>query len=386
MSNFDEKLKKLKQEFPELTSDTVDLLIQQGTDISILDVREKDELNSGMIESAIHIPKSILELQVESELKDKEQEIVLVCGSGLRSLLAAESLMQLGYTNLKSLFGGMQSWKEQGKPTIRPQMLDAESRQRYARHLLIPEIGESGQLKLLNSKVLLVGAGGLGSPCALYLAAAGVGTLGIIDNDVVELSNLQRQIIHGESNLGQKKVKSAASRIADLNASVNVVTYDVMLDESNIDELFAEYDLIVDGCDNFNTRYLINDACVKHKKPNVHGAVYRFDGYVTVFDQRKDGPCYRCLYPSAPPPELAPSCMEAGVMGVLPGVIGMLQAVEAIKTLLDLGSQLNHKLLRYDALESEFFDLSVSRNHECEVCGDNAAPIKYQTQYSQCLA
>lgn len=377
MSFLDEKLSYLRTEFDELSpSQLDDILIKEK--IQVVDVREKDELDSGMIASARNIPKSLLELKVEAELTDKSCHIVLVCGSGVRSLLAAESLQQMGFTKLSSLKGGMQAWKDNGKETIRPKMLDAEGRQRYARHLLIPEIGERGQLTLLNSKVLLVGAGGLGSPAALYLAAAGVGTLGIIDNDVVEMSNLQRQVIHGESSLGVKKVESAATRIKDLNPNVNVVCHDAMLDHKNVDEIFSQYDLVVDGCDNFNTRYLINDACVKHRIPNVHGAVYRFDGYVTVFSATENAPCYRCLYPTPPPAELAPSCMEAGVMGVLPGVIGIIQAVEAVKVLLGIGNPLTHRLLRYDALEAEFTELNTEHDDACEVCGSHAQPIQYQ--------
>lgn len=384
MSYLDQKLIQLRADFSEVIAAQLHPRLGESG-LVIVDVREKEELDSGMIESAIHIPKSLLELKAENELRDKESEMILVCGSGVRSLLAAESLKQMGYANLKSLQGGMQSWKDQGMPVIRPKMLDAEGRQRYARHLLIPEIGETGQLQLLNSKVLLVGAGGLGSPVALYLAAAGVGTMGIIDNDVVEMSNLQRQIIHGESSLGHKKVESAAARIKDLNPNIKVETYNAMLDESNIDELFSQYDLVVDGCDNFNTRYLINDACIKHGIPNVHGAVYRFDGYVTVFSGREGQPCYRCLYPTPPPPELAPSCMEAGVMGVLPGVIGVLQAVEAIKVLLGLGAPLTDRMLRYDALGSEFAELETEHDPDCQVCGKNAGPIEYKPYDATCL-
>ncbi|GMM86513.1 molybdopterin-synthase adenylyltransferase MoeB [Pseudoalteromonas sp. MTN2-4] len=383
MGFLDQKVQQLKQEIIEISANELEAFTQANSSV-IVDVREKEELESGMIEHALHIPKSLLELKAETELTQLSQSIILVCGSGVRSLFAADSLRAMGYMNISSLKGGMQAWKDLGLPVSRPKMLDLESRQRYLRHTLIPEIGENGQLKLLDSRVLLVGAGGLGSPAALYLAAAGVGTLGIIDSDVVEVSNLQRQVIHGESYLGKKKVLSAASRISELNPQVNVVTYDAMLDEDNVDELFSQYDLVIDGCDNFNTRYLINDACVKHGIANVHGAVFRFDGYLTVFSGHQSAPCYRCIYPSPPPSELAPSCMEAGVMGVLPGVIGILQAVEAIKLLLNLGEPLTNRILRYDALDAEFTELEIEHDPNCPVCSVNADAIQYQNFDTSC--
>lgn len=384
MPNIEKKLDELRGKYNQIDPSVVSAeLAIDGT--VLIDVREKEELESGMVKGAIHIPKSMLELQIEDAVENKQANVLLICGSGVRSLLAAESMEQLGYQNLRSVAGGIQAWKDQGLSVVRPKILDSQSRQRYARHLLIPEIGEEGQLKLLNSKVLLVGAGGLGSPSALYLAAAGIGTIGIIDNDVVEISNLQRQVIHGESTVGQKKVESAAVRLKDINAGVNVITYDSMLDETNVDEIIAKYDVVVDGSDNFNTRYLINDACVKHKIPNVHGAVYRFEGYVTVFDKKSGGPCYRCLYPTPPPAALAPSCMEAGVLGVLPGVIGLLQAVEAIKIILGIGMPINNKLLRYDALESEFSELDIEPDRDCQVCGENADPITFKNYQAACV-
>lgn len=383
MFTFDARLAELKHHFSEISPAEANRRIHTGS-CHLVDVRERSELTSGIIAGSVHLPKSVIELKVEQALPDKTADILLICGSGVRSLLAAESLMKLGYQNLTSVSGGMQQWKDQGLPTITPRMLSNKDEQRYGRHLLIPEVGEKGQLKLLETRVLLVGAGGLGSPAALYLAAAGIGTLGIIDNDVVELSNLQRQIVHGESSLGMNKVDSARARLAEINSDIRITTYNESLTENNINELFSNYDIVVDGCDNFQTRYLINDACVKHRIPNVHGAVYRFDGYVTVFDSRQAGPCYRCLYPEPPPPELAPSCMEAGVLGVLPGIIGVLQAVETIKVALSLGEPLTHRILRYDALAAEFTELDTRRNSECSVCGDAVKDIQYQHYSQQC--
>lgn len=384
MSTFDALLDELRLDFDEISpADAYQQLLNKAA--VLVDVRERDELDSGIVDQAVHLPKSMLELRAETALADKKQPLLLMCGSGVRSLLAAKSLQQLGYTQLRSVSGGMQRWKDEGLPIAKTEMLTAESRKRYARHILIPEVGEEGQLKLLASRVLLIGAGGLGSPAALYLAAAGVGTLGIIDNDVVEVSNLQRQVLHGEKNIGEKKVISAAKRLKDLNPHINIETYDALLDQGNVDGIFAKYDAIVDGCDNFQTRYLINDACLKHRKPNIHGAVYRFEGYLTVFDSTvESAPCYRCLYKTPPPPDLAPSCMEAGVLGVLPGVIGMLQAVETIKLLLNIGEPLVGRLLRYDALEVEFSELTISKDIECDVCSKDAKKITYQQYETPC--
>jgi molybdopterin/thiamine biosynthesis adenylyltransferase/rhodanese-related sulfurtransferase len=341
----------------------------------LLDVRDPEEIKGGMPQQAEHLARGLLELNVHQLCADTTRPLAVICGSGLRSLFAAESLLNLGYTNVYSVKGGFKQWKESALPVRVPQQLNSRDRERYARHLLIPEIGETGQLRLLNSKVLLLGAGGLGSPAALYLAAAGVGTLGIVDPDVVESSNLQRQVIHGEDMLGKLKVDSAAVAIGRLNSATTVVRHPVLLDESNALALLEGYDLVVDGSDNFKTRYLVNDACVKLGIPNVHGAVYRFEGYVTTFAASADAPCYRCLYPELPPPEMAPSCAEAGVLGVVPGVIGLLQAVEVLKVLLGIGTNLSGRMLRVDALHNEFSVLSIDKAEGC-LCGQHRDQIE----------
>jgi molybdopterin/thiamine biosynthesis adenylyltransferase len=298
---------------------------------------------------------------------------MVMCASGVRSLLAADNLRELGYETVSSVTGGFNAWKKQGLPVDNPRMLTDAERERYGRHLTIPEVGEAGQVKLLESKVLMVGAGGLGSPAAFYLAAAGVGRLGIVDDDVVDRSNLQRQILHTDDRVGVPKVKSARQTIEALNAAIRVDEHHTRLTSDNVEQLFSGYDLIVDGADNFPTRYLVNDAGVKLGLPVVHGSVFRFEGQVSVFwPGRKGapGPCYRCLYPSPPPPELAPSCAEAGVLGVLPGVVGLLQAVETIKVLLGIGDPLVGRLLQYDALESRFTRLRLEPDPHCEYCAD----------------
>ena len=310
------------------------------------------------------------------------------CCSGVRSLFAAEELKWLGYSRIQSMAGGFARWKNEGLPFELPRHLDPHARERYARHLSMPEVGDDGQLKLLDSKVLLIGAGGLGSPAALYLAAAGVGKLGIVDHDVVDRSNLQRQILHAETRVGMAKTASARQALEALNPSVQVQGFETRLDSGNVEKIFSDFDLIIDGSDNFPTRYLVNDACVKLGKPNVHGSVYRFEGQVSVFWPRypkRRGPCYRCLYPEPPPPDMAPSCADAGVLGVLPGVIGLLEAVEAIKLLLDLGDPLVGRLLVYDALKARFTELALERDPGCRYCGEAAQPIEY-VDYEQFCA
>lgn len=331
----------------------------------LLDVRDAEEIKGGMPEQAEHLARGQLELNVHNLAGDLSRPIAVMCAGGLRSLFAAESLLNLGYTKVYSVKGGFKQWKESALPVRVPQQLSARDRERYSRHLLIPEVGEQGQLRLQNSRVLLLGAGGLGSPAALYLAAAGIGTLGIVDPDVVESSNLQRQVIHGEDQLGKLKVDSAAASIGRLNSAVTVIKHPVLLDETNALELLQGYDIVVDGSDNFKTRYLVNDACVKLGIPNVHGAVYRFEGYVATFSASDEAPCYRCLYPELPPPEMAPSCAEAGVLGVLPGVVGLLQAVEVIKLLLGVGSNLAGKMLRVNALTNAFSILDIDKAEGC---------------------
>jgi molybdopterin/thiamine biosynthesis adenylyltransferase/rhodanese-related sulfurtransferase len=338
----------------------------------LLDVREADEWESGRLPGAVHLPRGRLELRIESLVPDRGAKLIVYCEAGTRSLLAAEALGRLGYSDVSSLAGGVKRWKDEGLPLDETKGLGAEERRRYARHLAIPEVGEEGQRRLLESRVLLIGAGGLGSPAALYLAAAGVGTLGVVDHDLVDDSNLQRQVLHATSRLGRPKVDSARQALLDLNPGVEVRAFQERLSSDNVERILAEgWDLVLDGCDNFPTRYLVNDACVKHRLPNVHGSVFRFDGQVTVFWPGR-GPCYRCLYPQPPPPELAPNCAEAGVLGVLPGVIGLLEAVEALKILLDAGEPLTGRLLVYDALAASFTELKLRRDPDCTLCADGA--------------
>jgi molybdopterin/thiamine biosynthesis adenylyltransferase/rhodanese-related sulfurtransferase len=343
-------------------------------DSVFLDVREPDEYDQGAIPGAVHLPRGNLEFQVEGKIPDKQVPVVIYCAGGVRSAFAAQTMEQLGYSDVSSLIGGFNRWKEGGHPWETPRVLSHEQRNRYQRHLLLPEVGESGQLKLLDSKVLLLGAGGLGSPAALYLAAAGVGTLGIIDMDVVDESNLQRQILHNMDRIGERKVDSAKKTITAMNPDVNVSTYDVRLGADNILDIIDGYDLIVDGTDNFPTRYLVNDASLLKRIPVVHGSIFRFEGQVTVFDPY-NGPCYRCLIPEPPPAELAPSCAEAGVFGVLPGIVGSIQALEAIKMLLGLGDTLVGRLLAFDSLEETFRTFRLQRDPECPACGPDAGEI-----------
>ncbi len=337
----------------------------------VLDVREPDEYEQGAIPGSIHIPRGHLEGRVEGKLPDKSQPIVVTCASGFRSAFAAKTLKELGYTNVVNLAGGFGRWKDEGRPWSAPRALSADQRNRYHRHLLLPEVGEAGQQKLLDSKVLLLGAGGLGSPAGLYLAAAGVGTIGVVDMDVVDSSNLQRQVLHNLDRLGERKVDSAKKTLTALNPDVNVATYDVRLGADNVLDLLDGYDVVVDGTDNFPTRYLLNDASLIKRVPVVHGSIFRFEGQVTVFAPY-EGPCYRCMIPEPPPAELAPSCAEAGVLGVLPGIVGSIQAMEAIKLVLGLGDPLVGRLLAYDALEESFRVFRVQRDPACPACGPDA--------------
>jgi molybdopterin/thiamine biosynthesis adenylyltransferase/rhodanese-related sulfurtransferase len=336
-----------------------------------LDVREADEYEQGAIPDAMHIPRGYLEPQVEGRIADHQQQIVVYCAGGVRSAFAAKTLGELGYENVASMAGGFNRWKDEGRNWIAPAVLTPDQRNRYQRHLLLPEVGEKGQQKLLESRVLMLGAGGLGSPSAMYLAAAGVGTLGIVDMDVVDASNLQRQILHNLDRVGMRKVDSAKLALTAMNPDVKVETYDVRLGADNIVDLFSQYDLVVDGTDNFPTRYLVNDASLLTNTPVVHGSIFRFEGQVTVFNPYV-GPCYRCMFPEPPPPELAPSCAEAGVLGVLCGIIGSLEAVEAVKMLLGIGEPLVGRILAYDALEEEFRQFKVRRDPNCPACGDHA--------------
>jgi molybdopterin/thiamine biosynthesis adenylyltransferase/rhodanese-related sulfurtransferase len=343
-------------------------------DYTLLDVREPDEYEQGALPNAIHVPRGQLEFSIEGRLPNKNAPIAVYCAGGTRSAFAAKTLQELGYSDVVSVIGGFNKWKDEGLVWGTPQTMTQDQRIRYHRHLLLPEVGEKGQLRLLESKVLLLGAGGLGSPAAMYLAAAGVGTIGIIDMDVVDSSNLQRQILHTLDRVGMRKVDSAKMTLTAMNPDVNVVTYDTRLAADNILEIFDGYDVIVDGTDNFPTRYLVNDAALLKRIPVVHGSIFRFEGQVTVFDPFI-GPCYRCMIPEPPPAELAPSCAEAGVLGVLPGIIGSLQAIEAIKMLLGLGEPLVGRLLTYDALEQSFRTFKVRRDPACPACGENAGEI-----------
>jgi molybdopterin/thiamine biosynthesis adenylyltransferase/rhodanese-related sulfurtransferase len=376
-------LRRARKDVTEWTAADLERRLKHGERIPVVDVREKIEWNDGHLPGAVHVPRGFLELQIEEAVHDKNQPVLLYCAGGVRSALAAATLKEMGYAQPISLAGGYNAWQQAGLPTVQPRTLSDDARKRYSRHLLVPEVGEAGQLKLLDAKVLLVGAGGLGAPAALYLAAAGVGTLGLVDADVVEASNLQRQIIHSTARLGQPKVASARQTIEGLNPDVRVVTHQEWLDRSNVARIIADYDLIVDGTDNFPTRYLLNDASVIAGKPVVHGSVFRFEGQVTVF-KPGDGPCYRCLFPKPPPPALAPNCAEAGVLGVLPGTIGMLQATEAIKLILGIGEPLVGRLLTYDALSETFEELRLRRDPHCPACGAEAHPEDLPTYEAFC--
>jgi molybdopterin/thiamine biosynthesis adenylyltransferase/rhodanese-related sulfurtransferase len=341
--------------------------------ITVIDVREISEYEQGAIPGARFLPRGILERDVAGVIADPDTPLILYCEGGHRSILGAAALQDMGYTDVASMSGGFNRWKNDGHPWGDPGGLTTEQRTRYARHVRLPEVGEAGQLQLLGARVLLIGAGGLGSPAALYLAAAGVGTIGVVDDDVVDSTNLQRQIIHNVDRIGMNKVDSARESLLALNPDVKVETHRDRLNASNALAVMSDYDVIVDGGDNFPTRYLINDASMHLKVPVVHGSIFRFEGQVTVLEPY-EGPCYRCLYPLPPPPELAPSCAEAGVLGVLPGVIGSIQAMEALKLVLDIGDTLTGRLMVYDALEQDFMTVTVMRNPECPACSDPDRP------------
>lgn len=369
MSAKDKRLAELRASVPELTPKDAKNLQDQGA--LLIDVREPDEVAAGSPVGAERIVRGFLELRVENVAPRLDQTVLLMCAGGVRSLFAAEGLQRMGYTDVRSVTGGFNRWKNDDLPFEMPPRLSEDGQERYARHLLMPEVGLKGQLKLQAAKVLFIGAGGLGSPAAFYLAAAGVGTVGLVDGDVVDRSNLQRQILHTDERVGMPKVESAKATLLALNPSLTVKTYQTRIDSSNVEDIFSDYDLIIDGSDNFPTRYLVNDACVKLKKPNVHGSIFRFEGQASVFwpdDPNGRGNCYRCVYPEPPPPELAPSCAEAGVLGVLPGVIGVLEAIEAVKIILEIGDTLSGFMLHYDALQTRFSKFELSRNPDCPVC------------------
>jgi molybdopterin/thiamine biosynthesis adenylyltransferase/rhodanese-related sulfurtransferase len=378
MSSFQQFLKGVKSEIRETTTDSVKKVVEQGAASPVvIDVREKDEYVQGYIPGALWISRGLLEQKIEDAVPDRATPIVLYCASGNRSAMAARSLQQLGYTDVASMAGGFTAWKRSGLPWKAPTVMTREQEMRYSRHTLLPEIGTKGQIKLLESSVLCIGAGGLGSPSSLYLAAAGIGTIGLIDDDVVDATNLQRQILHSIERVGQPKVDSAEKTLRGLNPDLTVVKHRARLTSDNVMEVLSRFDVIVDGADNFQTRYLVNDAALKLGKPVVHASIFRFEGQLTVFPG-EGSPCYRCLYPEPPPPEEAPSCQEAGVLGVLPGIMGVLQATETIKVLLGLGETLAGRLLVYDALKTRFRELKLRRDPKCPTCGEGVDRSKIE--------
>jgi sulfur-carrier protein adenylyltransferase/sulfurtransferase len=361
-----EYVKQVRSQVEEVDPGEVRELLDEG--VAIVDVREQEEWDQGHLPGAVHIPRSYLESRIDGVVPDRDQRVILYCASGQRSALGANTLSRdLGFTRVQSMNGGFTLWKDRGYQVDVPRRFTPEQRQRYSRHFLLPEIGPEGQQKLLDAKVLLLGAGGLGSPTALYLAAAGIGTLGIVDDDVVDVSNLQRQVIHTTDRIGVPKVDSAEQAIRDLNPDVEVRKYQLRLDASNIVEIIKDYDIVVDGVDNFPTRYLLNDASVRLQIPVVSAAILGFEGQLSVFAPY-EGPCYRCLFRQPPPAELAPSCGANGVLGVLPGTMGLLQATEVIKLVVGVGDPLIGRLLIYDALAATTTELRVRRDPECPIC------------------
>ncbi len=373
MATFRDLLNEAKSRIREVDTAEGDERWRAGA--VLLDVREPDEFEQGAVPGAVHIPRGNLESQVENRITDRDAPILVMCAGGVRSAFAADTLQQLGYTDVVSIDGGFNRWKDEGRDWTTPRTLDPGQRNRYSRHLLLPEVGEEGQLKLLDARVLCLGAGGLGSPAALYLAAAGIGTIGIVDMDVVDESNLQRQILHNVDRVGERKVDSAKKTLGALNRDVNVVTYDVRLGADNMIDIIRDFDVVVDGADNFPVRYMLNDASVKLGIPVVHGSIFRFEGQVTVFDP-KNGPTYRDMIPEPPPAELAPSCAEAGVLGVLPGIVGSIQALEAIKIVLGLGDTLVGRLLAFDATEMAFREFKLQRDPANQITWENRDQIQ----------
>ncbi len=382
MPSFRELLASTKAEINEVDTDGAQAALAEGA--ILVDVREPDETAQGVVPNSVVVARGNLESQIESRVADKDAPVVVMCAGGARSAFAAKTLAELGYTNVVSMDGGFNKWKDEGREWVTPQTLSSDQRNRYSRHLLLPEVGEEGQHKLLAAKVLLLGAGGLGSPAALYLAAAGVGTLGIVDMDVVDESNLQRQILHNTDRVGERKVDSAKKTLTAMNPDINVVTYDQRLGADNILDILEGYDVVIDGADNFPSRYILNDASVKLGIPVVHGSIFRFEGQVTVFDPL-DGPTYRDLLPEPPPPELAPSCSEAGVLGVLPGIVGSIQALEAIKLILGLGDSLRGRLVAFDALEMSFREYKIPVDPANEVTYANRDRFDVVELDGQCL-
>ena len=382
MSSFRELLADAKSKIQEVDTQTAATKIETGQ-VVVLDVREPDEYEQGALPNVVHIARGHLEAQVETKIVDKSVEVIVYCAGGVRSAFAAKTLQELGYTNVLSMAGGYGKWKDEGRAWTTPAQLSVEQRNRYQRHLSLPEVGVEGQSKLLASKVLLLGAGGLGSPAAMYLAAAGVGTIGIVDMDVVDASNLQRQILHNIDRVGDRKVDSAKKTLTMLNPDVDVVTYDTRLCAENVIEILSGYDVVVDGADNFPSRYLLNDASVKLGIPVVHGSIFRFEGMVSVFHPVL-GPTYRDMVPEPPPSELAPSCSEAGVLGVLPGIVGSIQALEALKILLNLGESLIGKILAIDTTEMTFRTFKLQRDPKNAVTYDNRELIQIRDLEGAC--
>ena len=385
MASFQRHLERVRAHIAEIGVDALRDKLDAGDDLVLVDIREREEWDAGFIPGARLLGRGHLESRIGDVVKRDEQEIVLYCAGGVRSAFAAQSLENMGYVNVKSMAGGFSAWVQSGNPTATRTALSSRQLARYDRHLRMPEVGEEGQVKLLGAKVLLIGAGGLGSPAAMYLAAAGVGTLGIVDDDVVDMSNLQRQLLHSEDRVGMAKVDSAEIAIKGINSEIRVQKHGLRVDSANILELLAPYDVVVDGTDNFPTRYLINDACFMLGKTNVHGSIFRFDGQVTVF-RPGAGPCYRCLFPQPPPPGSSPSCAEAGVLGVLPGIIGAAQAIEAIKLILGVGQPLVGRLLTFDALQMSFRPLNIRRDPSCPLCGDNPTVTELMDIEQTCTA
>jgi molybdopterin/thiamine biosynthesis adenylyltransferase/rhodanese-related sulfurtransferase len=369
MATYRDLVERARSRITELTPAQV---LERLGKLMVIDVREPDEHRQGAVPGARLIPRGVLEREIASIVPSTDTDLVLYCSGGSRSALAALTLVSMGY-RASSMSGGFEAWKREGHPWGDPGGLTSDQRSRYARHLRLPEVGETGQIRLLGSKALIIGAGGLGSPVALYLAAAGVGTIGVVDDDVVDSSNLQRQVIHSIDRIGRPKVDSARETLMGLNPDIKVETHHERLGAANAISIISGYDLVIDGGDNFPTRYLVNDACLRLSVPSVHGSIFRFEGQASVFIPYQ-GPCYRCLHPLPPPPELSPSCAEAGVLGVLPGVIGTIQAMEAIKLLLGIGDTLSGRLLIYDALEQDFTSLPVSRDPQCPACSDPGRP------------
>jgi sulfur-carrier protein adenylyltransferase/sulfurtransferase len=383
MPTYRELLQQVKDEIAEIDAQTARDRLDHDSP-AVVDVREQNEWDEGHIRGAVHVPRGSLESKIEGAVPDRTRPVIVYCAGGTRSAFAAKTLEELGYEDVVSLAGGFTEWKRNGLPFEIPRTLEDTQRRRYSRHILIPEVGEEGQQRLLDARILLIGAGGLGSPASLYLAAAGVGTLGIVDDDAVDETNLQRKIIHSTERLGDSKAESAKRTIEALNPDVTVKVFKERLTSDNVDRILGEgWDAIVDGADNFPTRYLLNDASVWHEIPVVHGSIFRFEGQTTVF-KPNEGPCYRCLFPEPPPPELAPSCAEGGVLGVLPGIVGSLQANEALKLVLGIGDTLVGRLLLFDALETTFTEISLRRDPDCPVCGEHPTITEYVDYVAFC--